>query len=52
MVQTKMYMDSALRELGMFQDIYDKILKSNNIPENWTEKDFEDQEISHMIRSA
>ena len=52
MVQTKMYMDNALRELGMFQDIYDQMLKSNNIPENWTEKDFEDQEISHMIRSA
>tara|TARA_R110000803_G_scaffold71192_1_gene134326 strand:+ start:4115 stop:4903 length:789 start_codon:yes stop_codon:yes gene_type:complete len=52
MVQTKMLMESSLRELGMFQDIYDGIMKANNIPENWSEKDFEDQEISHMIRSA
>ena len=52
MGQTKTLMDSSLRELGMFQDIYEKIRISNNIPENWTEKDFEAQEIEHMIRSA
>ena len=51
-VQIRILMESSIRELGMFQDIYDKIKKSNNIPDNWTEKDFEGQEISHMIKSA
>jgi DNA-binding transcriptional regulator YiaG len=45
-------MNLTLREIGMFQDMYDSIKKSNNIPDNWTEKDFEKQEIDHMIRSS
>lgn len=52
MTYTNIMMENTLRELGMFQDLYDEIRESNNIPINWTEKDFEDQEISHMIRSA
>jgi len=36
----------------MFQDMYDSIKKNNNIPDNWSEKDFEAQEISHMVRSS
>jgi hypothetical protein len=27
-------------------------MKNNNIPENWTEKDYEKQEIAHMVRSS
>lgn len=45
-------MENTLREIGMFQDMYDSIMKNNNIPENWTEKDFESQEISNMIKSS
>ena len=45
-------MENSLRQLGMFQDMYDSIKKNNNIPDNWTEKDFEKQEISHMIKSS
>jgi hypothetical protein len=30
-----------LRQIGMFQDMYDAIMKNNNIPENWSEKDYE-----------
>ena len=36
-------MNSALKEIGMFQDMYDSIKKNNNIPDNWNEKDFEKQ---------
>ena len=45
-------MENSLREIGMFQDMYDSIKKNNNIPDNWTEEDFENQEISHMIKSS
>ena len=34
-------MGNALREIGMFQDFYQNIKKSNNIPEQWTEHDYE-----------
>jgi len=47
-----MSMENALRQIGMFQDMYDAIIKNCNIPENWTEKDFEKQEIEHMVRSS
>ena len=36
----------------MFQDMYDAIKKNNNIPDNWTEKDYESQEISHMVKAS
>lgn len=45
-------MESALRQIGMFQDMYDSIKKTYNIPENWSEKDYEKQEIEHMIKSS
>ena len=47
-----MLMNTALREIGMFQDMYDSIKKNNNIPDNWNEKDFEKQEIANMVRSS
>tara|TARA_R110000803_G_scaffold209269_1_gene278680 strand:+ start:978 stop:1769 length:792 start_codon:yes stop_codon:yes gene_type:complete len=45
-------MENALREIGMFQNMYDSIRKNNNIPENWSEKDYEEQEIANMIKSS
>lgn len=45
-------MNTSLKEIGMFQNMYDSIRKQNNIPENWNEKDYENQEIDHMIRSS
>tara|TARA_B100000029_G_scaffold16710_1_gene17104 strand:- start:1543 stop:2334 length:792 start_codon:yes stop_codon:yes gene_type:complete len=45
-------MEAALREIGMFQDMYDSIMKNNDIPENWSEKDYERQEIDNMTRSS
>ena len=45
-------MNTSFREIGMFQDMYDSIMKNNNIPENWTEKDFENQEMDNMIKSS
>lgn len=45
-------METTLRQIGMFQDMYDAIMKNNQIPKDWSEKDFEKQEISHMIKSS
>ena len=45
-------MENALREIGMFQNMYDSIMKNYKIPDDWTELDFEKQEISHMIKSS
>jgi hypothetical protein len=47
-----MSMNTALREIGMFQNMYDSIKKNHNIPDNWSEKDYEIQEIEHMVRSS
>jgi len=45
-------MENTLRQIGMFQDMYDSIKKNNNISDEWSEKDYEAQEIEHMIRSS
>jgi len=45
-------MENSLREIGMFQDFYDSIRLSNGISENWTEADFEKQEISNMVKRS
>ncbi|MBT7929400.1 hypothetical protein HN682_05755 [Candidatus Peregrinibacteria bacterium] len=45
-------MNTALRQIGMFQNMYDAIKKNNDIPDNWTEKDYEKQEISHMVKAC
>lgn len=45
-------MENTLRQVGMFQNMYDSIKEKNNIPDNWSEKDFEKQEIEHMIKSS
>ena len=45
-------METTLRQIGMFQDMYDSIKENNGIPDDWTEADFEKQEIENMIRRA
>ena len=45
-------MNTTLREIGMFQDMYDSIKKNNNIRDDWDERDYEKQEIGNMIKSS
>jgi len=47
-----MSMNTTLRQIGMFQDMYDAIKNNNNVSDNWTEKDYEIQEISHMVKAS
>lgn len=44
--------EQALKEMGMYQDLYDKIRSENNIPVNWDEADYEEAEISNHLHLA
>lgn len=46
---SKIYIDAAIKELGAYQDRYYEVMSGNDIPEDWTEKDFEDAEVKHHI---
>lgn len=46
------YIEGALKAVGMYQDAYEQIRISNGIRENWDEADFEHAEVSHHIRAA
>jgi hypothetical protein len=52
MFRSKDYIDGALKELAVFQETYEEIRQSHNIPENWDEKDAELAEIDHHLRKA
>ena len=42
--------ENAMKEIGMFQDMYEQIRTSHNIPVDWDEADFESQEIANALR--
>lgn len=46
------YLEGSLKDIYSFQSSYDQIKKNKNIPDNWDEKDFEDNEIKSNIRFA
>lgn len=45
------HIEASLKELGALKRRYEEICKNKNIPENWSENDFEDAEIEHHIKS-
>ena len=45
------HIEAALKELGAYKERYYEILKNHNIPEDWSEDDFEQAEIEHHIKS-
>ena len=52
MQRTKDYIDAAFKEIAVFQEAYEEIRLAHNIPENWDERDAEEDEIKHHIRQA
>lgn len=46
------YIEGALKEIGVFQRAYNEIVKSYGLPENWDEKDFEEAEIEDHLKTA
>ena len=45
------HIEAALKELGALKRRYEEICKNKNIPENWSEQEFEEAEIEHHIKS-
>jgi|TARA_Y100000310_G_C20530046_1_gene737961 hypothetical protein len=44
--------ENAMKEIGMYQDIYDQIRTSHNIPLDWDEEDYEKTEIDNALRMS
>lgn len=49
---TNLYIEGALKEIGMYQDAYNEIKESYNIPNNWDENDFERCEVEEHVKTA
>jgi len=49
-LSSKAGIESSLKEIAMFQSVYDDIKKAHNIPDDWDEKDMENDEISHHLK--
>jgi len=47
-----LYIEGALKEIGIFQETYNDIKKSFNIPEAWDEEDYENAEIEEHVKTA
>ena len=45
------HIEAVLKELGALKRRYEEICKNKNIPENWSEMDFEEAEIRHHLIS-
>ena len=48
----RVYIEGALKEIGIFQDTYEEIRTSHNIPKKWDEADAEKAEIDAHLRQA
>ena len=44
--------ENAMKEIGMYQDIYEQIRTSHNIPIDWDEEDYEKTEIDNALRMS
>ena len=51
-MRSKNYIDGAFKEIATFQCAYDEIREAHNIPDNWDERDAEEEEIDHHIKQA
>jgi hypothetical protein len=49
---TNIYIEGALKEIGMYQDAYKQIVRSYDIPDNWSEDDFEKTEVEEHVKTA
>lgn len=46
------YLEAALKELGLFLEMYEEIKRNNNIPDDWDEEDLEREEVRTNIKNA
>ena len=50
-IDSQGHIEASLKEIGAYKRRYDEIINSFNIPDNWDEQDFENEEIEHHIKS-
>ena len=50
MEEMKSSAENAMKEMGMYQDIYEQIRTTHNIPVDWDEEDYEKTEIENALR--
>ncbi len=50
-IDMNVYLEGALKEIGMYKDLYEQVRENNNIPEKWDEEDFEKAEVEHHIKT-
>lgn len=50
-IDSQGHIEGALKELGALKRRYEEICKNKDIPIDWDEQDFEDEEIEHHIKS-
>jgi len=48
--EMKLNCENAMKEIGMYQDMYEQIRTNHNIPIDWDEEDYENQEIANALR--
>jgi len=49
---SNIYIEGALKEIGMYQESYEEIRESYDIPEVWDELDMEEAEIEEHVKTA
>jgi len=49
---SNLYIEGALKEIGMYQEAYNEIKESHNIPDAWDEEDYEKAEIEEHVKTA
>ena len=49
---SNIYIEGALKEIGMYQESYNEIKESYNIPDQWDEGDMERAEIEEHVKTA
>jgi len=49
---SNLYIEGALKEIGIYQEAYNEIKESHNIPDDWDEEDYERAEIEEHIKTA
>ena len=49
---SNLYIEGALKEIGMYQDAYSEIKESYDIPDDWDEEDFEKCEVEEHVKTA
>lgn len=52
LTSTYAYFEAAIKELGTLQNAYEEVKRNKNIPDNWSEADFEADEVNASIRLA